>query len=123
MPAWLLWILRVMVVGVFGLLFYFMVTAPRRGTRISAEFQPGRDQFFMPDGTGARLSSPWSTGPPGMTSGPGQGFSTKFWPGQGDDDGPLDLTIRARTGPWTGMALELTGQEGEQQGPEGSRDR
>ncbi len=104
MPEWLVWGLRIMMAGVFAVLIYSFVTAPRRRSMVSGDFRPGTEQFVMPDGTGSRLGNPYSIGP---LSTSGSGFSTEYWPEQASD-GPIDLTIRARQGPWTGVALELS---------------
>lgn len=114
LPLWLLWTLRVVFVGVFGILIYLLVTAPRRGTGLSAEFTPGREGFVMPDGTGSRLGDPRNIGVPGIGTGP-TGMSTEYWPGQSSNEGTVDLTIRPRRGPWIDVALEMS--EDDDSGP------
>lgn len=65
LPVWLLWALRGLVVIVFGLLLYFLVTSRRVRGSLPERMDPS-SEAFGPNGAGGRLGNPHSVGLPGM---------------------------------------------------------
>ncbi len=109
LPLWLLWALRAFVAVCFGVLLYCLATSPRRRPGPAGDFVPGRDPFSLPDGTGSRISTPWSSLPPNIQLGD-QKMDTRYWPGLASDS-PVDVDARKMSGPWTGMALEMADED------------